>query len=156
MLHLLLKNCDFLNTDISQGSVVTHLVFGGVFKYSFVTNFLLSLSLKEFWKSVNIWWSYGQEFGVLFFETQCTIIIKQYHFVTSSDWFPVPVRSTVKSNFTNWCCQNLSKRALNAVQASTTELGKLLQIFTMRAEKNAFVSHNEKNDFAIYSGCLWC
>jgi len=54
-------------------------------------------------------------------------------------------------------------RALNAltVQASTTELGKLFQIFTMRAEKNAFVSHNEKNDFekndfAIYSGCLWC
>jgi len=54
--------------------------------------------------------------------------------------------------------QNLSKHALNAltVQASTTELGKLFQIFTMRAEKNAFVSHNEKNDFAIHSGCLWC
>ena len=71
--------------------------------------------------------------------------------MTSSDRFPVPVRSAVKS-----CCQNLSKRALNAltVQASTTELGKLFQIFTMRAEKNAFVSHNEKYDFAIYSGCL--
>jgi len=26
----------------------------------------------------------------------------------------------------------------------------------MRAEKNAFVSHNERYDFAIYSGCLWC
>jgi len=76
----------------------------------------------------------------------------------TSDRFPVPVRSAVKSNFPNWCCQNLSKRALNAltVQALTTELGKLFQIFTMRAEKNAFVSHNEKNDFAIYSGCLWC
>jgi len=33
------------------------------------------------------------------------------------------------------------------VQASTTELGKLFQIFTMRAEKNAFISHNEKNGF---------
>jgi len=45
----------------------------------------------------------------------------------------------VKSNFADWCCQNLSKRALNAltVQASTTELGKLFQIFTMRAEKKA-------------------
>jgi len=30
-------------------------------------NFLLSLTAKEFWKSVNIWWSYGQEFAVLFF-----------------------------------------------------------------------------------------
>jgi len=34
-------------------------------------------------------------------------------------------------------CQNLSKRALNAltVQASKTELGKLFQIFTMHAKK---------------------
>jgi len=49
-------------------------------------------------------------------------------------------------------------RGLNAltVQASTTELGKLFQIFKMRAEKNASVSHNERYDFAIYSGCLWC
>jgi len=46
-----------------------------------------------------------------------TIINKQYHFVTSSDRFPVPVRSAVKSNFTNWCCQKLSKRALNALTA---------------------------------------
>ena len=56
-----------MNTDISQGSVATHLVLGGVFKYSFVTNFLLHLTFKKIWKSVNIWWSYGQEFGVLFF-----------------------------------------------------------------------------------------
>jgi len=72
--------------------------------------------------------------------------------MTSSGRFPVPVRSAVESNFTDWCCQNLSKRALNAltVQASRTELGlgKLFQIFTMRAEKNAFVSHNERYDFA--------
>ena len=78
--------------------------------------------------------------------------------MTSSDRFPVPVRSAVKSNLTDWCFQNLStgKRALNAltVQASTTELGKLFQIFTMRAEKNVFVSYNERYDFAIYSGCL--
>ena len=66
--------------------------------------------------------------------------------MTSSDRFPVPVRSAVKSNLTDWCLQNLYKRALNAltVQASTTELGKLFQIFIMRAEKNAFVSHNER------------
>ena len=57
--------------------------------------------------------------------------------MTSSDRFPVPVRSAVKSNLTDWCFQNLSKRALNAltVQASTTELGKLFQIFTMCAGK---------------------
>ena len=37
LLHLLLKNGDFLNTDISQGSVATRLVYGGVFIYHFVT-----------------------------------------------------------------------------------------------------------------------
>ena len=54
-------------TDISRGSVTTRLGCGGVFVYDFVTNFLLNLTVEEFWKSVNIWWSYGQELGVLFF-----------------------------------------------------------------------------------------
>jgi len=69
--------------------------------------------------------------------------------MTSSDWFSVPVKLAVKSNLINWCCQNLSKHALHAltVQASTTELGKLFQIFTMRSEKKCFrksLSHNER------------
>jgi len=76
--------------------------------------------------------------------------------MTSSDRLLVPVRSAVKSNFTNWCCQNLSKRALNAltVQASTTELGKLFQIVTMRAEKNAFV-HDQYDKLAV-DHCRYC
>jgi len=37
-----------LNTDILQGSVATRLGFGGVIVYDFVTNFLLSLTVKEF------------------------------------------------------------------------------------------------------------
>ena len=41
--------------------------WGTVFTYDFVTNFPLSLTMKEFWKSVNIWRSYGQELCVLFF-----------------------------------------------------------------------------------------
>jgi len=67
LLRLLLKNGDFLNRDILQGSVATRLGCGGVFIYHLVTNLLLSLTVKELWKSVNIWWSYGQEIGVLFF-----------------------------------------------------------------------------------------
>jgi len=67
LLHLLIKNGDFLNTDISRGSVATRLVCGGVFIHHFITNFLLSLTVEEFEKSVHIWRSYGQEFGVLFF-----------------------------------------------------------------------------------------
>jgi len=30
----------------------------------------MSLPVKEFWKSVNSWGSLGQEFGVLFFDSQ--------------------------------------------------------------------------------------
>ena len=47
LLHLLLKNGDFLNTDISQGSVATRLRCDGVYVYDLVTNFLLSLTVKE-------------------------------------------------------------------------------------------------------------
>jgi len=76
--------------------------------------------------------------------------------MTSSDRFPVPVSSAVKSNFTDWCCQNLSKRALNAltVQASTTELGKLFQTFTMRAEKNAFTRNAGHGAESAMHHCL--
>jgi len=64
--------CQFSAIHISQGSVATYLRCGGIFKYQFVANLPLSLPVKEFWKSVNIWGSYGQEFSVLFFfETQC-------------------------------------------------------------------------------------
>jgi len=45
----------FLSTDISQGSVATSLGFGGIFTYEFVKDFLLSLTVKEFGKLVNIW-----------------------------------------------------------------------------------------------------
>jgi len=44
--HLLLKNGDFLNTYISQGSVATRLGCGRVFVYDFVTNSLLSLRVN--------------------------------------------------------------------------------------------------------------
>ena len=71
-LHLLLKSGDFLNTDISQGSVATYLRCGGIFKYQSVENLSLNLFVKEFLKSVNIWRSYGQEFSVLFFiDSRC-------------------------------------------------------------------------------------
>jgi len=38
----------FLNIDISQGSVATRLRCGGIFKYKFVANLPMSLSVKEF------------------------------------------------------------------------------------------------------------
>jgi len=48
LLQLLLKHCDFLNIDISQGSVATYLRCGGIFKYEFVAILPLSPAVKEF------------------------------------------------------------------------------------------------------------
>ena len=59
--------CQFSDIHISQGSVATYLRYDGIVKYEFVANLPVSLPVKEFWKSVNIWGSYGQEFSVLFF-----------------------------------------------------------------------------------------
>ena len=42
-------------SDISQGSVATHLRRGGVFSDSIIAIYLLILTVKQFRKSVNIW-----------------------------------------------------------------------------------------------------
>jgi len=39
---------------ISQGSVATHLRWGGIFIHNFIANFQLSMSVIELWKLVNI------------------------------------------------------------------------------------------------------
>jgi len=57
----------FPDIFISQGSVATRLRCGGFFNGCFIICLLLSLTIKEFGNLVNIWWSYGQRLGVLFF-----------------------------------------------------------------------------------------
>ena len=47
-IHLLLEHGDFLNIDISQGSVATRLRRGGIFKRYIIANLLLSLKVKKF------------------------------------------------------------------------------------------------------------
>jgi len=44
---------------MSQASVATYLRCGGIFKNEFLANLPVSLSAKEFSKSVNIWTSIG-------------------------------------------------------------------------------------------------
>jgi len=77
LLHLLLKNGDFLNTNISQGSVETRLECGRVFIYHFVTNFLLSLTVKEFWKI-------GKYLVKLWARVRCLVFLT--HSVELIDW----------------------------------------------------------------------
>ena len=61
--------------SISRGSVATHLGCVVIFKYDYVANLLMSLIVKEFWKSVNIRRSYMQEYSVLFFiDSRCRLL----------------------------------------------------------------------------------
>ena len=48
LLQLLLEHCDYLNIDISQGSVARYLTCDGIFKYEFVANSPLNLPVKFF------------------------------------------------------------------------------------------------------------
>ena len=75
--------------------------------------------------------------GHLFVRISITLIYIYVSDITFTDLSPVPVRSAVKSYFTPWSIQNLSRRALNTLTelTSTTWLGKLFQTFTIRAEK---------------------
>ena len=70
-----------------------------------------------------------------------TIAYRYYNqLISRTDLSPIPVRSAAKSCITSWCIQNLSKRVLNrqTVSTSTTKLGRLFQILTIRAEKEYF------------------
>ena len=79
-IQLLPQHGDFLNINILQGIVETHLRCGGIFKHELGANLQLSLSVKEYRKSVNIWGSYGQEFSDLFFiDSRC-----RYHLLLQS------------------------------------------------------------------------
>jgi len=61
----------FSDINVSQGSVATCLRCRGIINEDFNVNLLLYryLSLKEFWKSVNIWRSYGQDYGGFVFDS---------------------------------------------------------------------------------------
>jgi len=47
-IHSGLECGNFLNTDISQASVVTQLRCGGIVNEDFVANLLVNMSVKEF------------------------------------------------------------------------------------------------------------
>jgi len=46
--YRLVFNCCFKDSNISLGSVATHLRHGGIFSDSFTTNFILILTVKNF------------------------------------------------------------------------------------------------------------
>jgi len=50
-------------SNTSQGSVATWLRCGGIFNGDFITNFLRSVTVKDFCKSIGIWQLYGQGYS---------------------------------------------------------------------------------------------
>jgi len=73
--------------------------------------------------------------------SHCRLAYQYYNqLISRTDLSPIPVKSAAKSYITSWCIQNLSKRVLNrqTVSTSTTELGRLFQMLTIRAEKEYF------------------
>ena len=98
----------FLNIDISQGSVATHLGCGRIFKYEFVANLPLSLSVKEFCKSVNICGSCGQELVSCFFLTH-SVVVHRWIYNTATVTIKSPVR--VRSQWCGACSECFSDSA---------------------------------------------
>ena len=72
----------FSDIHVWQVTVAMCLRCSGIFKHNFMANLLPSPSVNKVWKSVNIWWSYGQEFGVLVFLT-CSVYYITCHCLAS-------------------------------------------------------------------------
>jgi len=56
-----------LSTTVLQGSVATWVNYGKIFNDLFIANLLLSVMVKEFWRSVRIRQSYGKKSSGTFF-----------------------------------------------------------------------------------------
>ena len=51
--NVFLNLYDFWNIAVSQGNTATYVKYGGLYNTYFVDNFVLSLPVKESWKSIN-------------------------------------------------------------------------------------------------------
>ena len=71
MLQFLFEHGDFLNMDISQGSVATCLRCGGIFKYEFVANLPLRRQRKHFENRLTFGEVIGKSFVSCFSDSQC-------------------------------------------------------------------------------------
>ena len=112
---------------------MTYFRCDGIFKHEFVANLSLSLPVKEFQKSVNIWRSYGQEFSVLFFLTHSV-------YGLTSILHSVRVSLTLLLFNAHKCCQHptvLHQRNL---------LRRLHELVI-----SAFTAHWVQNNKSIYS-----
>jgi len=73
-----------LSTTVLQGRVATWVNNGGIFNDSFIASFLLSVTLKEFWRSVRIWQNYGKKSSGTFFRTRCILNYRYYYYYAAT------------------------------------------------------------------------
>ena len=92
----------FLNPEISQGSVATQLGCGEMFNNVFVTNLLLSLPVKEFLSLVSIWQSYAQKSSVLLFSSHYTMSLGLYDENYNLKNIMSHIIACTKQQFTLW------------------------------------------------------
>jgi len=71
--HSLGQTSEFDYNNISHGSVASHC--GGMSNDHCFTNLMLSLTVKEIWKSAIISWSYGQDSSGTLFYSRCIVLI---------------------------------------------------------------------------------
>jgi len=64
-----------------QGSVATRVNYGKIFNDSFIANLLLSVMVKEFWRSVRIRQSNGKKSSGTFFSGHGVFVFICVHFV---------------------------------------------------------------------------
>jgi len=63
-----------LSTPVLQGSVATRVNYGKIFKDLFIANLLLSVTVKEFWRSVRFGKVTAKNQVAPFFRTRCSNI----------------------------------------------------------------------------------
>ena len=78
----------FLKRNISQNGVATSFRCGGICSDRFIANFLASVSVKKFWRSVNVWQRRGQK-SVDFFESQCKRLLQLFLLCTGVSYWLV-------------------------------------------------------------------
>jgi len=64
-----------LSTTVLQGSVAMRVNYGKIFSDFFIANLLLSVTVKEFWRSIRIRQSYGKKSSGTFFPDTVYIYI---------------------------------------------------------------------------------
>ena len=118
---------------------MTRLRCGGIFNDNFMTPLLLSPMVKEFRESINVWQSFGQEYGVLFSSTRGVFSFQRCH--CSSNRRPKPCSQRQiwfnSTQRTSWV--ELDHSAMNTVtirlnstqRTSWVELSWIIALWTL-------------------------